>query len=329
MRIHGIATVLAGIALVASLPAAARDLQSSDVNPAGSATVVAMEHLSRLLQDRTQGRLRISRSGAGDRDSENFIIGQVQTGTLDMARVSLAAFNSTAPETVPLSLPFLFKSTAHLRRVLDGPIGAEILSSLSEHGVVGLCFYDTGARSLYSVDKLIRHVDDMKGLRVRVLPGDLAPTIVRALGATPVPMPYSHVADALRSGAIDAADSSWPAYVRDGHYRYAKVYNETEHSRSPGVVIMSLTTWKSLRDDDRIVLKQAALESVQVMRQRFEIEAAQARAQAMKAGVRVMEDVDVKSFADILVPMYPGLLTTPRQRNIVDRIQAEQQAARP
>lgn len=321
-----VAALLAGV--IASLPAAARDLRSSDVNPAGSATVEAMEHIGRLVRERTHGRLTIQVAEAGDRDSENYTIAQIQTGALDMARVSVAAFNSTVPATVPLSLPFLFKSTAHLRRVLDGPIGTDILASLDNRGVVGLCFYDTGARSLYSVDKLIRHVDDMKGLNIRIQPGDLAQSIVKALGATPVAIPYSRIGDALKSRAIDAADSNWAAYVGEGHYRYAKVYNETEHSRAPGVVIVSLKTWQGLSAGDRAILKQAALDSVPFMRPRFEADAAQARAQAMKSGVRVMEDVDVKSFADVLLPMYPGLLSTSRQRDIVERIKAEQQASR-
>lgn len=320
------AAILVG--LMASLPVAAQDLRSSDVNPSGSATVEAVEQIGRVVRERTHGRLTITVAEAGDRNSENYTIAQVQTGALDMARVSLAAFNSTVPATVPLSLPFLLKSTAHLRRVLDGPIGTDILAGLDDHGVVGLCFYDTGARSLYSVDKLIRHVDDMKGLNIRVQPGDLAQAIVKALGATSVPLPYSRIGQALRSGAIDAADSNWPAYVSEGHFQYAKVYNETEHSRAPGVVIVSLKTWQGLSSGDRAILKQAALNSVPFMRPRFEADAARARAQAMKSGVRVMEDVDVKSFADVLLPLYPGLLSTSRQRDIVERIKAEQQASR-
>jgi TRAP-type C4-dicarboxylate transport system substrate-binding protein len=244
-----------------------------------------------------------------------------------MARVNLATFNSTVPSTVPLSLPFLFKSRAHLRRVLDGPIGAEILASLEERGVIGLCFYDTGPRSIYSVDRLVRHVDDMKGLRIRVQPGDLAPTVVKELGAIAVPMPYSRIGEALKVGAIDAADGNWLAYVSDGHFRYAKVFNETEHARPPGVVIVSRTAWKELSEQDRTILKQAARESVEFMRERYQVYEARVRADAARAGVRVISDVDVKSFADALRPTYPDLLPGARQRNILGRIEAEQQAA--
>jgi TRAP-type C4-dicarboxylate transport system substrate-binding protein len=325
--------VLRAIAILliatASLPAHGKDFRSSDVNPAGTPTLQGVERLDDLLRERTQGRHRIAVIGADDNDSENFIVGKVRTGTLDMARVSLAAFNSSAPSTVPLSLPSLFKSTVHLRRVLDGPIGDEILGSLEEQGVIGLCFYDTGPQSLFTLKTPVRNAGDMKGLRVRVLPGDLASTVVKALGAAPVPLPYSRLDDALKTGAVDAASGTWPAYVVDEHYRYARVYNETRHSYSPGVVIVSSDAWRTLSADDRKILKQAALDSVPFMRERFAAYEAKARAQALQEGVRLIEDVDRQSFADVLLPLYPGLLPGARQRNIVDRIQAEQQSALP
>jgi TRAP-type C4-dicarboxylate transport system substrate-binding protein len=315
------------VAVIASPPALGREFRTSDITAENSPTVEAIKRLGQLLSERTQNRHHIITVGSRDPDSENFIIGEVQNGLLDMARVNLATFNSTVPATVPLSLPFLFKSQAHLRRVLDGPIGAEILASLEERGVVGLCFYDTGPRSIYSVDRLVRHVDDMKGLRIRIQPGDLAPTVVKALGAIATPMPYSRIGEALKSRAIDAADGNWLAYISDGHFRYAKVYNDTEHSRPPGVVIVSRAAWKELSDEDRAILKQAARESVEFMRERYQVYETRARAEAARAGVREIIDVDVKSFADVLRPTYPDLLPGARQRNILDRIQAEQQAA--
>jgi TRAP-type C4-dicarboxylate transport system substrate-binding protein len=314
--------------LAAGLPAHGKDFPSSDVNSAGTPTVQGIERLDELLRDRTQGRHRIV-IGTDEKESENFIISQVRTGKLDMARVSLAAFNASVPSTVPLSLPFLFKSSAHLRRVLDGPIGAEILTSLEDQDIIGLCFYDAGAQSLYTLKTPVRTAADMKGLSVRVLPGDVSSTFIKALGASAVPLPYSRLGDALKTGAVDAASGNWPTYVNDGHYRYARVYNETLHSRAPGVVIFSRTAWRELSSEDRAILKQAALDSVPLMRERFAAYEARARAQAQQEGVRVVEDVDRKSFADRLLPLYPGLLPGARQRNIVDRIQAEEQAAIP
>jgi TRAP-type C4-dicarboxylate transport system substrate-binding protein len=314
--------------LAAGLPAYGKDFRSSDVNPAGTPTVQGVERLDELLRARTQDRHRIV-VGSNEKESENFIISQVRTDALDMARVSVAAFNASVPSTVPLSLPFLFKSSAHLRRVLDGPIGAEILTSLEDQDVIGLCFYDVGAQSLYTIKTPIRMAADMKGLNVRVLPGDLTATFIKALGASAVPLPYSRLGDALKTGAVDAAFGNWPTYVDDGHYRYARIYDETLHSRAPGVVIVSRAAWRDLSPEDRAILKQAALDSVPLMRERFAAYEAKARAQALQDGVRLIEDVDRKSFADILLPLYPGLLPGARQRNIVDRIQAEEQAAIP
>ncbi len=316
--------------LAAGLPAHGKDFRSSDVNPAGTPTVQGIERLDQLLRDRTQGRHRIAVIGSNDKESENFIISQVRTGTLDMARVSLAAFNASVPSTVPLSLPFLFKSSAHLRRVLDGPIGAEILTSLEDQDIIGLCFYDVGAQSLYTINTPIRTAADMKGLTVRVLPGDLAATFIKALGATAVPLPYSRLGDALKTGAVDGAPPAIgrPTWTTDTTATPGSTTRPCIRGH-PEIVIVSRAAWRELSSEDRAILKQAALDSVPFMRERFAAYETKARAQALREGVRLVEDVDRKSFADILLPLYPGLLPGARQRNIVDRIQAEQQAVIP
>jgi tripartite ATP-independent transporter DctP family solute receptor len=313
--------------IAASVPAAGRDFRSSDIYPSGSPTVEAMAYMGTLIRDWTGGRHHIESFGQGDRDSEHFTIAQVQTGTLDMARVGLSAFNGTVPETAVLSLPYLFRSEAHLRRVLDGPIGAEILASLKRRDVIGLCFYDLGARSLYSVGKPIRHASDLRGLKIRVQSGDLAATLVRALGATPSPMNYSRIAEALRTGAIDAAESNWSSYVADRHDRFAKFYSLTRHSRPPGVIIFSKRVWRELSDDDRAIIETAARDSVGFLRDRLDVYEGAARRLAESNGTQVIDDVDTKSFADVLLPLYPALLADARQRELLRRIQADDQEA--
>jgi TRAP-type C4-dicarboxylate transport system substrate-binding protein len=316
------------MAMVAG-PAQGRDFRWSDINPPGTPTVEAMERLGELFRERTQGRHRLVTLGAGDLDSENFIVGQVQTGKIDIARVNATTFNSAVPETAPLTLPFLFKSREHLRRVIDGPIGADILKSLEAHGVIGLCFYDTGPRSLYTVDRPVRNLADIKGLRIRVQLGDLSAQIVPALGAAQVTIPFSRVGLALKSRAIDGADGNWTAYAANGHYHYAKIFNETMHSRPPGVVIVSREAWSDLSDDDRAVLRQATLESLKFLRQRVDAYEEHARFLAAQEGVQVIQDIDRKSFSDVLLPSYDRLLTNQRQRELLTRIQAAELASTP
>jgi len=307
--------------------AQARDLRSADVNPAGSPTVQAVEYMNRVVRERTDGRHSIEIRQA-DRDSENFTIGSLRNGILDMARINIEVLNSLAPATVVPALPFLFRSTTHMRRVLDGPIGEEILASLSSANVVGLCFYDVGASSFYSRTKPIRRAEDLRGLMVRVQPAHATVAIVRALGATPVPMPASRVIAAFKAGVIDADDDNWTTYVSSGHFRIAPHYGLTKHSMAPGVVVFSKIVWDQLPQTDRAIIRAAAKESVARMRASFDASELAARQEAERAGVEVIDDVDRNSFAAALTPLHSTLVSDPKLQDMVRRVQADDEVAR-
>ena len=121
--------------------------------------------VDKLMRERSGGKLGITVLGYDDRDSENYTAAQVRNGQLDMARVNLAVLNNLVPSTAIFALPYLFKSKEHTRRILDGPIGEEILAGLESQGLIGLCFYDGGPRHFYSVKQPIRTPADMKGMK--------------------------------------------------------------------------------------------------------------------------------------------------------------------
>lgn len=322
-RIAFLAIVLAWFAIV---PADARQFRSSDVQGRESPTVQAVAHMGKLLKQRTGGRYGIHVEH-GDKDSENFAVAQLRTGALDMARVNLAVFNSLVPATIVPSLPFLFRSTEHMRRVLDGPIGDQILASMEAEGFVGLCFYDMGVRSFYGSKGPIRSVDDMKGLAVRVQPSDVTATMIKAMGARPVAMPFDRVAAGLKAGLIDASESSWSTYVGAGHDRVAKYYSLTEHSMMPGVLVFSKRVWAELPQDDRRAIRAAAKESVPFMRSRLEAYEISARLKAEATVSQVIDRVDRKSFARVLVPLYPTLLPDPFLQAMIRQIEADVEVA--
>src|SRR5438067_6855827 len=240
-------TAIVALVVSASLsaPAQARDLRLADALPSGSPTVEAAEYMNKVIREQTAGRQNIEIRHA-DRDSENFTIASVRNGMLDMARVNIAGLNSQVRATIVPTLPYLFRSTSHMRRILDGPIGEEILASLSSAGLVGLCFHDLGAHSFYSRTRAIRRADDLRGLTVRVQPASASVAIVRALGATPVPMPSDRIQAALKTSVIDTVDDNWTTYITAGHFKLAKHYALTRHSMAPGVLVMSKIVWDQL-----------------------------------------------------------------------------------
>jgi TRAP-type C4-dicarboxylate transport system substrate-binding protein len=300
----------------------ARDFRSSDIYPPDSPTVEAVNQMGKLIELRTQGRHRIVTLGEADGDSEGYTIAQVRNGALDMARISSQAFNTSVPSTALLAAPFLFRSSAQLQRVLAGPIGQQILADLEALGLVGLCFYDVGARSVYSVEKPIRTVADVKGLRLRSEPGDIAAIFWRSFGAATVPIPYGKIADALRAKAIDAASGNWLAYASSGHFKAARLFSPTEHARPPGIVIFSKQVWLTLSQQDRDIVKGAARESVAFAHGRLAEYEAAARRAVTRDGVRIVDDIDIKSFSEPMAALYPTLFPEPRQQELLKRIQA-------
>ena len=161
---------------------------------------------------------------------------------IDLNRISMAPFNGLIPETAIMSLPYLFRDVDHLHAVLDGPIGEQVLDLFTAQDLIALAYYDPGARVLLQpASKPIKSIDDMKGMKFRVIQSDVFVDMVAALGANAVPMPYGEVYSAIETGVIDGAENNWPSYESSGHYEVAKFYTLDEHTMVPEVLVMSKT----------------------------------------------------------------------------------------
>jgi tripartite ATP-independent transporter DctP family solute receptor len=312
------------LSLCASLPADAREFRSSDIYPFEYPTVQAVVQVDKLMRERSGGKLGITVLGYDDRDSENYTAAQVRSGQLDMARINLAVLNNLVPSTAIFALPYLFKSKEHARRILDGPIGEEILASLEAQGLIGLCFYDGGPRHFYSTARPVRKPDDLRGMKVRVQQADIWSSFVRALGAEAVVVPTDRVYPTLQSGVIDASEHNWPSYVSLRHYQVAPHLSLTEHSMAPAVLVFSKLVWETLSAEDQRIIRDAARDSVPVMRRLWDDYELSAERTVEKAGGKIARDVDRRAFADKLAPLYPSMLDNDRLRSMVRRIQADE-----
>lgn len=311
------------LALCAAVPAEAREFRSSDIYPLDYPTVQAVVQVDKQMRERSGGKLGITVLGHDDRDSENYTAAQVRNGQLDMARINLGVLNNIAPITSVLALPYLFKSKEHTRRILDGPIGEEILASLEAQGLIGLCFYDGGPRHMYG-KKPIRTPADMYGLRVRVQQADAWAGMFRAIGANPVALPTDRVYVNLQSGLIDASEHNWPSYVSQRHYQVAPYFSMTGHSMAPAVLVFSKRVWDTLDPDEQTIIRRAAKESVPFMRRLWDEYEAAGRRTVEAAGGVIVTDVDRKAFAERLVPLYSTVVENDRLLSLVRRIQTDQ-----
>lgn len=312
--------VVALLTTVAPASVGAREFRAADTQSEDYPTVQALHYMGSLVEQRSGGRLRIRVFHSRQLGEEKETIEQTRVGAIDLNRTNVALLGSFVPAMNVLAMPFLFRSTAHLRKVLDGPIGQEMLKSFEPYGFVGLAFYDSGARSLYSSIRPVHSLPDLKGLRIRVQQSELMSDMVRALGAEPVELPYGQVLTALATHLIDGAENNWPSYITAEHYKYAGYYTLTEHTMSPEVLLMSLKAWESLSSEDQQIFREAAAASSRFMHQKWRDLEQRSREQAPDVGVTVIKDFDRRPFQAAMAPIYEKAKRDPATATLIDRI---------
>jgi len=312
------------IALAAGLcamAAGAVEFRSADVhNSDDYPTVAAVKHMSELLDKRSNGKYKIKVFNKSALGSEKETLDQVKIGALEMNRVNISALNSICPKTLVPTMPFLFDSIAHMRKSLDGPIGEEILKGCEHEGLVGLAFYDSGARSIYA-KKPVKTLADAKGLKIRVQQSDLWVALVSAMGANATPMPAGEVFTALKTGLIDAAENNIPSYDGFKHYEAVKFYSRTEHSMAPEMLVMSKAIYDKLPKADQDLFRTTAKESVAFQRKKWDEQEAKSLEVVTKGGAQIVADVDKASFRSAMTPVYTKFISTPDLQRLVKAVQ--------
>lgn len=293
--------------------------RSADVHPDGYPTIEGVKEMGRLLTERSQGRLRIQIFHSRQLGDEKDTLEQTRLGVIDMTRVNTAPLNNLVPETLVAGLPFLFRDTAHMQRVMDGPIGDEIGRACLPHGLVALCYYDAGARSFYTRARPARTPDDLRGQKIRVQQSDMWVAMMRAFGANATPLPYGEVYSALQTGVVDGAENNFPSYLTARHFEVAKHYVLTEHSLTPEILAFSKRSFDRLPRADQELIRQCARDSVPVMRQKWVAMEVDARRQVEAGGATIYE-ADKPAFARLVQPVYDQFVRDARLRSLVDRI---------
>jgi tripartite ATP-independent transporter DctP family solute receptor len=316
----GRAALLGGAAMLGGCePRLSGKFIAADNQPPDYPTVRALEAMGRILSDESSGRLDIKVYSGGQLGNEIDTLEISKFGGIDLNRVNLAPLNLIEPTTAVPGLPFIFESTAHMRRSLDSAVGDEILASLEPHGLIGLCFYDSGGRSFYNIQRPIFEPADMRGMKIRVHTSDLYIAMVNALGANAVPVSFGEVYQALSQGVIDGAENNWPSYASARHYEVARYYSLTRHLMAPEVLVMSKMSWDNLASSDKELVREAAKRSVPIMRDLWDARVEEARELILADGVAVNE-VYTAPFAAAMRPVWDQFVTTPQQQSLVQRI---------
>jgi tripartite ATP-independent transporter DctP family solute receptor len=313
-------------AAVAISPARAQAksvFKASDVQPAGYPTVVATENLGKKLAAATNGRLSMQMFPSMQLGGEKETIEQTQIGAIQMLRVSAGAVGPIVDDINVVNMPFLFKNMAHAEKMMDGPIGQELLDRITANanaGLVALCWMNAGARSLYNTKKPIKAIEDLKGMKFRVIGNPIFIDMMNALGGNGVAMGYDQVFSALQTGVIDGAENNPPSYVFSNHYTAAKYFALTEHLIIPEVLVFSKRTWAQLSADDQSLIKKFAREAQLEERELWNKYEQQAMDKAKAAGCQIVEIADKKPFQDAVKPVWDKY--GPKYQDMIKRIQA-------
>jgi tripartite ATP-independent transporter DctP family solute receptor len=304
------ATTLVLSSLSGMTPASAQAkvvLKATDVHPLGYPTVEAVVRMGKKLENATSGRISIQMFPSMQLGGEKEMIEQAQVGALQIARISVGPMGPLVPELNVFNLPFMFRDNAHMEKVIDGPIGQDLLKKLSDHptaGLIGLCWMNGGTRNVYNSKHAVKSVADLKGLKIRMMGNPVFVDTMNALGGNGVAMGFDQLVNALQTGVVDGAENNEPSYETGQHYRYAKFYSRTGHLMIPELLVFSKRTWATLSADDQALIMKSSKEAQQEQRALWYEMEQKSIAKLKESGIEINEVADKKQFQDAVKPVW-------------------------
>ena len=276
--------------MVAALPAHSQQKQvwkAADVHPLGYPTIEAIISMGRKLEKETDGRISIQMYHSMQLGGEKEMIEQAQVGALQIARVSVGALGPVVDDLNVFNLPFMFRNEEHMRKVIDGPIGAELLDKVSASSarLIGLGWMDGGTRNVYAA-KPITKPADLKGLKVRMMGNPIFVETMNAMGGNGVAMGFNELYSAMQTGVVDGAENNEPTVLAQNHYQVAKVYSLTGHLIIPEIFVFSKRTWETLSKEDQALLMKVSREAQFEQRKLWDEKTAKATGELKEKGVK-------------------------------------------
>lgn len=297
-------TLLAAALALAAAAAFPQTMKAADVHPAGYPTVVAVDNMGKKLDAATQGRIKFQMFPGSVLGGEKEMIEQTQVGAIQVLRTSLGPIGPVVPEVNVFNMPFVFRDIAHMRAVIDGPIGRELLDkvSASPARLIGLAWMDGGSRSLYT-KKPVRSPADLKGQKIRMMGNPLFVDTMNAMGGNGISMGYGEVFTALQTGVIDGAENNPPSLYTANHFKAgAKYFTQTHHLIIPEILVMSKVSWDKLSAADQALVKKAAREAQMEQRTLWDAAVADYSSKLKAEGVEFIA-IDNKPFYDATAPV--------------------------
>ena len=286
-----LAAALAACALSFPLAAPAQQKQvwkASDVHPLGYPTVEAIVRMGAKLEKATKGRISIQMFPSMQLGGEKEMIEQAQVGALQIARISVGAMGPVVDDLNVFNMPFIFRDEAHMRRVIDGPIGQELLERTSDaptSRLIVLGWMDAGTRNVYS-NKPVTKPADLKGMKIRMMGNPLFVETMNAMGGNGVAMGFNELYSALQTGVVDGAENNPPTLLAQNHYQVSKVYSLTGHLIIPEIFVFSKRNWETMSKEDQALLKKVSREAQIEQRKLWDAYVGEAETKLKAAGIK-------------------------------------------
>lgn len=307
MTLTRIALSGAFAALIAA-PAMAEEWRGWNIHPEDYPNSIALETFASEVTAKTDGRIEPTVYHNAVLGDQPDAIEQVRNGGLDFANFNMGPMGQIVPATNVLSLPFIFRDVDQMHTVMDGEIGQRFSDALAEEGLVALSWFDSGSRSFYNTKKPIETPADVTGMKFRVMNNDLYVNMVDQLGGNATPMAYGEVYQSLKTGVIDGAENNYPSYDSSNHFEVAKYYSITNHLIIPECLCVSTAAWDALSEEDKDIVKAAAVTAAEEQRALWAERETASRAKVEAAGVAINEVKDPKAFQDAMAPVYAGFI---------------------
>lgn len=285
-----------------NLFAASKVYRLAEVHPQDYPTAKGDLKFAELAEKYTDGRVKIQCFFSSQLGSENNVLEQTKMSVIQFTRVSIAPVITIYPEIGVFSLPYVFNSQEHMWKVLNGEIGQYFLDAVAKANMIGLGYFDAGARHFYA-RKPLNSLADLKGMKIRVQPAPVTVEMVKLLGATPTPIDYGEVYSALQTGVVDGAENNFPSWVSANHYEVAKYLIEDGHLRQPEILLVSKRFFDGLSPADQAALRRAMKEATEYQIQAWNAYEIKSVQQAQAKGC-VVKQANVAEFQAAVAPIY-------------------------
>jgi len=288
-----------GLFLIVPLVAAPpepRILRLAELHPADHPTTRGDLEFARRVAELTRGRVLVEVYHSGVLGDELSVMEQLSFGGIDLARVSIASVEPFHRPLAALFMPYLYRDENHMWRVLTGPVGRQLLNDLRGGGLVGIGWFEAGARSFYTAGSPVRRASDLRGLRIRVQESPPMIALVQAFGAKAQPMAFPSVYSGLRTREIDGAENNLATYYASGHYQGAPFFTLDEHARLPEMLIGSPVTFSQVSREDQSLIRLAAADAAVFQRVAWSVYEAEILTKLKAAGVTFLEPLDLESW---------------------------------